>query len=60
MSEPLDINRAALKLTQLEIIKSQIQHLQDEARNADSVAYANTCNSNALELIKQLDKIVNE
>lgn len=46
----MDINEAALELKKLEIIESQITHLQREAE-AGLVEYASECNKLAQELI---------
>lgn len=53
----MDINEAALKLVKIEIIRSQVEHLQREAaRNdfADS-SYSEDCNEKAQALIEMLN-----
>ena len=51
----MDINEAALKLAKIEIVKTQIAHLQSEAQNSDSVEYCTDCNEKAQELIQILN-----
>lgn len=57
----MDINEAALKLAKIEIIKSQVEHLQNEAdsitptSDPDELDYATHCNNNAQELIRMLN-----
>jgi len=51
----MDINEAALRLKKIEVIQSQIAHLQSEASAADitdgvQMAYANNCNTLAHDL----------
>ena len=53
----MDLNEAALKLAKIEIVKSQIEHLQQQAaagEYADS-SYAEDCNEKAQELIRMLN-----
>jgi len=50
----MDINEAALKLAKIEIIKSQIEHLQEEAKNGGAT-YARDCHEKAQELIAMLN-----
>lgn len=62
----MDINEAALKLKKIEVIEvieSQVDHLQREADgatssskpNKDEWAYATDCNEKAQELIRMLN-----
>lgn len=54
----LDLNKAALLLTQIQIIEKQIEHLQYEAKNgSSSVSYAESCNESAERLILEMRKI---
>lgn len=52
----MDINTAALRLKEIEIIEKQILHLQEEAVNSDlslkGFEYSKDCNNKAQELIK--------
>lgn len=47
----MDLNEAAIKIKELEVIQSQINHLQSEARKTIDVDYATDCNDNAQELL---------
>lgn len=51
----MDINEAALKLAKIEIVKSQIEHLQKEASENTDVSYCVDCNKKAQELIQLLN-----
>lgn len=54
----MDLNEAALKLAKIEIVKSQIEHLQLEVRNCIDNSwerYAQDCNEKAQELIRLLN-----
>lgn len=53
----MDINEAALKLAKIEIIKSQIEHLQQQASSGEysDSSYAEDCNEKAQELIRLLN-----
>lgn len=50
----MDINEAALKLKKIEIIESQIKHLQEECKDTNNIAYAEDCNKKIQELLAQL------
>jgi hypothetical protein len=47
----MDINEAALRLKDMEIVKSQIDHLQSEARLSTEIEYSNSCHNKAQELL---------
>lgn len=51
----LDLNEAELKLKKIEIIESQIKHLQREASQCGSVEYSEACHEKAQELIRMLN-----
>ena len=52
----MDINEAALQLAKIQILKSQVEHLQREAKDTQNwEAYATDCNAKAQELIKMLE-----
>jgi len=50
----MDINEAALDLKRIEIIQTQIEHLQNEAQESHDYCYAEICNDSAERLIDKL------
>lgn len=56
----MDINVAALKLKQIEIIEGQIKHLQDESRLSSNISYAQDCHDRIQDLVDQMDGIIDE
>lgn len=51
----MDINEAALKLAKIEIVKTQIEHLQKECRTSIDIPYSEDCNAKIQELIHLLN-----
>lgn len=50
----MDLNEAALRLKKIEVIESQIEHLNREAALSDNVDYCTDCHEKAQELCKLL------
>jgi hypothetical protein len=60
----MDINAAALKLKQIEIIENHIEHLQDEAAagpgDTFGYSYSRDCHNKIDFYMREIDRIIKE